>query len=99
MSLVDYKGPSNSQEILPHLIGEKIKAAFPVRDGEHTRLWLVMESGSALVLCSIGGGTPCMWKEPADKVLREIQRRVDEIERQTRRLGKEKELLRPTQKD
>lgn len=55
MSLSDYKGPANSTEILQHLVGERIYAAFADQRG---KIILVLESGHGIDFFSLGGDSP-----------------------------------------
>ncbi|HSW43516.1 MAG TPA: hypothetical protein VLM76_13495 [Patescibacteria group bacterium] len=60
----EFAGRSNSLDILTGLPGERIAGAFEDTDGS---LVLIMESGYALVLVTLGGGTPAFWVESASK--------------------------------
>ena len=77
MSLTDYTGPSNSDELWPHLVGEKILGVVE----EGGKIHLIMESGEALTLSSFGGGDigPCFWvtrRKDWEKVVRERRERI-----------------------
>ena len=69
MSLRDYTGPANSEQMFPFLVGETIRGVFK-SDG----LYLVFEDGTAFALCTIGGGSPAYWKECSDEVRRKLER-------------------------
>lgn len=70
MSLRDYTGPANSEQMFPFLVGETIRGVFE-SDGLH----LVFEDGTAFALCAIGGGgSPAYWKEHPDEVRRKLER-------------------------
>ena len=57
--LTEYKGPANSRELFPHLVGEMIKAVFYDDEGH---IVLLLASGAAVAFGSIGGGGPTFWK-------------------------------------
>ncbi len=63
-SLGEFSGRSNSLDILTGLPGERIAGAFEDADGS---LVIVLESGYALVLVTLGGGSPAFWVENASK--------------------------------
>lgn len=73
MSLADYKGPSNSGELWPHLVGETILGVVD----EGGKIHLIMESGEAL---TFGGATgPAFWvtqRKDWEKVVRERRERI-----------------------
>jgi len=78
-TLVEFSGHSNSLDILTGLPDERIAGAFMDTDGT---LVLVMESGCALVVVSLGGGSPAFWVEDANKWgvrLRAIRARMNEL--------------------
>jgi hypothetical protein len=82
VSLVKYIGPANSVEIFQHLVGEKITACF-MEDGQ---IWLVLESGCALVV-GPGGGPEngsflVYWKERKDETSKVVSERLAHIRRQ-----------------
>ena len=75
--LSEYKGASNSGEVFRHLVGERIMAAF---EDEKGHVVLVMESGPALVLGSLGGGSPAYWttsKEDIDMLVAERRKAIE----------------------
>ena len=73
MSLTDYKGPSNSDGLWPHLVGEKILGVVE----EDGHIHLIMESGKAL---TFGGEPhPAFWvtgRRDWEKVVRERRERI-----------------------
>lgn len=78
--LREFSGQSNDPHILTGLPGERIAGVFKDQDGA---LVLVMESGYALVLVTLGGGSPAFWVEPAakwDVRLRAIRARMEELQ-------------------
>jgi hypothetical protein len=79
--LAGYKGPSNHHGILPHLVGERIIAAFQAKDPREMasgiNMYLVLRSGAAFVL----GQSPSFWKVDAETVARVVNARKDEIGR------------------
>ncbi len=76
--LTKYSGASNSPEILPFLVGETIVAALFDADG---RMTLVMKSGAALVIGSLGGGGPVFWSMAPNDVEHLVATRRQQIER------------------
>ena len=76
MSLADYKGPSNSGQLWPHLVGEKILGVVE----ENGRVHLIMESGSAVTFSSLGDSVgPSYWvtsRKDWEKVVRERRERI-----------------------
>jgi hypothetical protein len=77
--LSDFEGRSNSLDILTGLPGERIWGAFQDTDGS---LVLVMESGAAFVIVSLGGGSPAFWVERAERWqtrLSAIRKRMKEL--------------------
>lgn len=81
--LASYRGPANDADVLRHLVGEKITAAFQGHDG---KIWIVCTSGAALCFGSLGGGNPVFWAENESTVEREVARRRAEIERKLQEL-------------
>jgi hypothetical protein len=75
--LSDYKGPANSRDIFPYLVGETIKAAFKTPDG---RIWIVVGSGEALVVGAADNASLSFWKENARSVKNVTDARRKEIE-------------------
>lgn len=81
--LATYKGAANNPDLLKHLIGERIVAAFFGRDPksstprEQVNLYLVLESGHAFVL----GRSPSYWAAGPEQVKRVVEIRRKEIER------------------
>jgi hypothetical protein len=70
MSLSEYHGPSNSKQMFPFLVGETISGVFV--SGAH--MHLVFSDGTALTLCSIGGGAPAFWVDGAATVKDKLSR-------------------------
>ena len=60
MTLKTQRGKANNPSIWPAIVGEQVTAAFQGADGG---IVLVMESGDALCICSLGGGSPAYWIE------------------------------------
>lgn len=90
--LTDYKGPSNSPELLKHLVGDTITGAFiALNPGTgHCHMWLVLSSGDSLVLGSNDGGVPVYWKASSEDTKRAVdcrQREIQEQLEQLRQLG------------
>ena len=79
-------GKSNDSNILRHLIGERIKAAFfaspPGKSHLGEQLYLVMESGPALVIYA----SPSFGVERSEEVERVCAGRRDEINRELTKL-------------
>lgn len=75
--LSDYKGPSNSPEMLQYLVGERIEGAFV--DGAH--LILMLSSGKSLILTAFGECVPAMYPESKEKTQKRVSKRKAEIER------------------
>lgn len=76
--LKDYKGGSNSSEVFPYLVGEKIKAVF---EYDH-HIYIVVDNGHAFSLTSMGGNIiPAMWVERPDKVMDIILRLKSNIKK------------------
>lgn len=76
----DYKGPSNSSEILAHLVEETIQGAFQSDEGY---TYLVLSSGDALVFANAS-----YWKESQKDVERVVRKRQAQIQRQVNELGR-----------
>lgn len=76
MSLTDYKGPSNSEELWPYVVGETILGVVE----EGGKIHLIMESGEALTLSSFGNSiAPCYWvtqRRDWEKVVGERRERI-----------------------
>ena len=76
MSLKDYKGPSNSEEMWPHVVGETILGVVE----ENGHVHLIMESGEALTFSSFGESIgPCHWvtqRKDWEKVVRARRERI-----------------------
>lgn len=80
--LTDYKGPANHGDLFKHMVGERITACFEA-DGA---IWIVGESGAALVLTQPSGrafegrSRPSFWMESAEEVEKVTSKRRKEIE-------------------
>jgi len=84
--LSEYKGASNSPDMLQHLVGETIRGAML----DNGYMVLVLGSGVALVLtCARKADehhVPAFWVEASVEVRLRISRRVAQIERQQKEL-------------
>ena len=81
--LKEYSGPSNSQEIYQHLVGERIKAV--IQDGAY--LYLIVGYDYALVLTSFGGEvSPSFWVADPDKVRELVLKRKNDLKNTLRLL-------------
>jgi len=91
--LSEYKGPSNSTNLLKHLPGERIEGAMI--DKQH--FVLVLESGTSLVLtasCGIGYSMcPSYWKEDQSDTKARIRKRQEYIKDLQSQLAKATSLL------
>lgn len=70
--LKDYKGPSNSPEILKYLVGDTVKGAFVNSEGH---ICLVFSSSDGLVFSKTGA----YWKESECEVKKEVEKRREQI--------------------
>jgi hypothetical protein len=77
MPIANYQGPANSTDILPHLLGEKIAACFVDNAGH---IWLVVESGHAVVFGGFDAAANAFWTAPPQMVQQVKDERKASIE-------------------
>jgi len=70
--LKDYKGPSNSPEVLKYLVGDTVKGAFFNSEGN---MCLVFSSGDGLIISKNGS----YWKDLDYEVKTEVEKRKEQI--------------------
>lgn len=76
MTLSGYRGPANSPDIFPYLVGEHIVGAFRDVDGGHGQIVLILESGHSLVVNDNGA----YWQEDERDTRGRVQKRRRELE-------------------
>lgn len=86
--LSEYKGPSNSRDLLKHLVGEKITGAFIF----NSHMWITLGSGVSLVLGSGSECVPSYWKESAVDTKRAVERLRNDLNNMLQQIKEAGEL-------
>jgi hypothetical protein len=94
--LSDYKGGSNNEELLTALVGEEIIGVLK----EDARLHLIMSSGVALTLTSLGGKTtPAFWVTNQEDTKKLVADQERELQRLTKNLKQARKLTKAIEVD